>query len=976
MQQTTVGRLLIDDALPPDLRRSDRVLDSKGIKALFQEVAEKYPDQYADIALKLTKLGHDFAYSKGGLSFGIEHLRTAKTAKIVRAKIEEGVERIAANPSLDDQAKEDAIIKLTSSFREPLEAGIFQESLDEGNPLAHQILSGVRGNKTNLRSLRGGDLLYVDHRNRTIPVPVVHSYSEGLRPAEYWSSTFGARAGVISTKKATADSGYLCLGWGTKVRMADSTIKSIQDVKVGDTVFGVDINPHGTPNARPVAVLATRFNGKKPCRQTFFSPRYGKYHLSLVSTAEHKLLSEKIDAPDPGVKMRPVGAPDDGTTFLALAFARQQSTGEDYVGTFLRNDEATVEIGEFPTYDIEVDHPDATFMLANGLVVSNSKILTQAAHRLIVTAKDAEEQDTSGEPRGMPVAADDPGNVGALLGHAAGGFKRNTLITPKVLKQIKDQGIERILVRSPIVGGPPEGGVYSRDVGVREKGTMAPIGDYVGHASVQALGEKLTQGQLCLAEGTEVRLADGTAKVIEDIVVGDIVIAVGAWGQIKGPVAVTAVHYNGARVCKIYRLHLSVRGTTYDYVSIWLTCTPAHRVLLDCNPYEDRQNVVGHSAFNLWPIGEWVPGDCAIWVDPDVSESGRRRYEPYWRQVFWSDSAYMKFDGAEDAGELPTYDLTIDDPDHSFLLANGLVVSNSSKHSGGVSGANAATSGFKAIFQLVNPPKVYPGAATHAQQDGLISKIDEAPQGGFNVFVDGQSHYVPADLPVQVKAGDRVEAGDTLSEGMPNPAEVVKHKGIGEGRRYFVDAMRKTYANTGMHAERRNIELLARGLIDHVRLTEELGSYVPDDVVPYSAVERDWEPREGTMTVAPHSALNRYLERPVLHYSIGTRVTPSVAGELSHFGVGKVAVHKDPPPFVPEMQRGVSALQHDPEWAVRHLGSGLAKGTLQAAQRGSTTDTAGTSFVSALAMDPTHFGRQGLTKGWDPNTLGDDDLLD
>jgi DNA-directed RNA polymerase subunit beta' len=631
MLRTTPGQLLIDQALPPALRRPGRVLDSKGIKALFQELAEKHPEEYRDVAHKLTKLGGDFAFSKGGLSFGIKHLRVARSALAARARIKQQLNSILADRSLGDEDREKRIVELADGHRKDLEEKVFQESLEEGNPLAHQILSGVRGNKMNLRSLRGGDLLYTDHRDRTIPVPVLKSYSEGLSPVEYWAGAFGARKGVIDTKRATADAGFA------------------------------------------------------------------------------------------------------------------------------------------------------------------TKQLVQATHRLLTTARDYETP--SKHLRGLAVEASDPDNVGALLAHDVGGFKRNTVITPKIMKQLQDKGIARLLVRSPIIGGPQEGGVYARDVGVREKGVLPPTGDYVGIAAAQAIGEKLSQGML------------------------------------------------------------------------------------------------------------------------------------------------------------------------------------SSKHSGGVAGAGGATSGFKAIERLVNPPKIYPGAAIHSQLDGRVNGVAEAPQGGHFVHVDGKQHYVPEGYEVSVKPGDTVEAGDVMTDGIPNPAEIVRHKGIGEGRRYFLAAMRDTYRNSGMSANRRNIELLARGLIDHVRLTDEHGDYVPDDVVPYSTLEANWESRPGTMTMLPSGAVGKYLESPVLHYSIGTKVRPSMLKQFQEFGVDRLDVHHEPPPFVPEMQRGMTQLQHDPEWATRHLGSGLRKSTLDAVHRGSISDTKGTSYVSAL-MDPTTFGKSGPTKGWNPADLDEDDLDD
>jgi hypothetical protein len=319
-------------------------------------------------------------------------------------------------------------------------------------------------------------------------------------------------------------------------------------------------------------------------------------------------------------------------------------------------------------------------------------------------------------------------------------------------------------------------------------------------------------------------------------------------------------------------------------------------------------------------------------------------------------------------GDLPTYDIEVDHPDHLFVLANGLVVSNSSKHAGGVAGAEKATGGFGYLNSLVQVPRVFPDGATHAQSDGRVEQVVPAPQGGHYVTVAGQEHYVPASNQLHVKVGDEVEAGDSLDDGIPNPAEIVKHKGLGEGRRYFVKAFGKGYANSGMKAHRRNLELIARGLINHVELDDEIEdtAHVPGDVVPYSMIERTWKPREGAQHVSVgDGAVGRYLERPVLHHTIGTRIRKSMLPELREFGINNLLVHDNPPPFSPVMVRGMANLQHDEDWMTRQLGSGLQRPFLDAAARGGVSDASGTSYVPAM-VDRTQFGRQGLTRGWTP----------
>jgi hypothetical protein len=288
----------------------------------------------------------------------------------------------------------------------------------------------------------------------------------------------------------------------------------------------------------------------------------------------------------------------------------------------------------------------------------------------------------------------------------------------------------------------------------------------------------------------------------------------------------------------------------------------------------------------------------------------------------------------------------------------------SSKHSGGVGGAGSI-SGFGALNALVQVPKKYPDGATHAQRDGQVQEIREAPQGGMYVVVDGEDHYVPAGRAISVKKGDKLEAGDVVSDGMPSPAEIVRHKGVGEGRRYFVSAMRQVMKNSGMSPHRRNIELLARGLVNHVRLTDEYGPYVPDDIVPYSMLERNWTPRTGAVSGAPSSLLGHYLEKPALHYSIGTKIGKSVLDNLNKYRVTNVQAHKEPPPFQPEMVRGMANISNDPDWMTRMLGSYQEKGLLQSTHRGLSSDAAGSSYVPALARGET-FGVTGVTSGWQP----------
>jgi len=890
MRTGTAGQLAVRSIFPADIAAEIGTLDKKGVEAALGAVAERYPDQYRTIAKRLMDLGRITAYRSGGFSFDLDDLAPGRSTLAARARIRE---RLAdALDIADPEARRTAIAAAVDDERDKLTKDLFDESLAENNPFGLQVLSGSRGSPVNLRSLRGFDGAYEDHHGNRIPLPILSNYAEGLPPASYFAGTFGARKGVLDVKA--------CLSGDTRVLMADFSERRIADIEPGMLVFGADTNGR----MRPVRVVRRYDNGSRLCWYVRFLN-----DVTLVATPDHKLLCAD------GAQRR---VADVVGGMLPVRLSGGARTRSDDIAT----------AGEIPTFDLEVDHPDHMFVLANGLIVSNStadagyaaKQLIQGNHRLLVTALDDEDDPDNKHVRGLPVRTDDQDNAGALLAVPVGSYARNTQLTPKILAELRRNGVDEILVRSPAVGGPADGGLFARDVGVRERGRLAPLGDFIGHAAGQAVSEKLTQMQLsskhCLAAGTQVRMADWSVKSIENIRAGDLVLGSDMTGQTR-PVRVLETFDNGLRACRTF--YFGCCNRTHAL----LVATAEHKILT---------------------------------VRGGVRSVLRLRDAQSQIAVLMAGRGLM-LNGSLPAGTAATYDIHVDHPDHLFVLANGLIVSNS----GGVAGAGPV--GFPLINQLMQVPEAFRGGAVHAQADGVVGQMRPAPQGGFYADIGGQEHYIAPEQELQVKPGDTVEAGDVLTDGIPNPAQIVKHKGIGEGRRYFVDAIREALRSAGTHVDRRNLEVLSRGLLDHVRVTGLFDDYAPDDVVPYHTIERNWQPRPGAVTVAPSQAVGTYLERPTLHYTIGTRVTKNMLPRLAHFGVSTLTTHKDPPPFEPEMQRAAAAVSTDPDWQVRMLGSGQKGSLLDATHRGAVSDEAGTSFVPAMIRG-VDFGKVGPTTGW------------
>ena len=284
----------------------------------------------------------------------------------------------------------------------------------------------------------------------------------------------------------------------------------------------------------------------------------------------------------------------------------------------------------------------------------------------------------------------------------------------------------------------------------------------------------------------------------------------------------------------------------------------------------------------------------------------------------------------------------------------------SSKHIGGVVGGGEGNKGasresqnaFGQFERMANIPEGYADYSPVLDVDGRVEKISEAPQGGTNVQVAGKTYTVPAGQEVPYKVGDAVSAGDALGDGIPNPALVVKHKGIGEGRRYFMQQALGIMKKGGVRHNRRNVELMARGLINHVRITDPEGrlGYLPDDIVEYDTLAARYTPRDGAQDYDLSHASGKYLETPTMHYSIGTRLTPAVLKDLKAGGVKSVYAHDAAPEFEPEMQRAVDSLGVDPDWQVRLNGFNLKRNFQKALYSGAGSTTQGNSYIPRLAQ--------------------------
>jgi DNA-directed RNA polymerase subunit beta' len=89
---------------------------------------------------------------------------------------------------------------------------------------------------------------------------------------------------------------------------------------------------------------------------------------------------------------------------------------------------------------------------------------------------------------------------------------------------------------------------------------------------------------------------------------------------------------------------------------------------------------------------------------------------------------------------------------------------------------------------------------------------------------DGQKRdvLIPRGAHVMVQDGEKVEAGDPLTEGDPSPHDILAVKGEKELQRYMVDKIQEVYRSQGVSINDKHIEVIVRQMMRSVRI-EEVG---------------------------------------------------------------------------------------------------------------------------------------------------------
>jgi DNA-directed RNA polymerase subunit beta' len=210
--ETTIGRILFNRILPPEVHFVNWSLDKGSLKDLMSDLYEICGEEKTpDIADAIKDIGFQYA-TRSGYSLAVSDISVPpEKAEIIDNALREneGVTRDFRRGLLTEQEQNERIIEIWQRTTNVVGDAV-KRNMDPNGNLAAQAISGAtKGGFGPISQLAGMRGLMADPSGRIIPLPIRSNFREGLTALEYFISTHGARKGLADTALRTADAGYL-----------------------------------------------------------------------------------------------------------------------------------------------------------------------------------------------------------------------------------------------------------------------------------------------------------------------------------------------------------------------------------------------------------------------------------------------------------------------------------------------------------------------------------------------------------------------------------------------------------------------------------------------------------------------------------------------------------------------------------------------------------------------------------------------
>jgi DNA-directed RNA polymerase subunit beta' len=332
MIETTVGRILFNQVVPPQYGYINQLLTKKALRDIIGDVLKKTDTATtAKFLDDIKNLGFTMAF-RGGLSFNLGDVIVPVIKESLIAKANEEVDEVLANYNMGfitNNERYNQIIDIWTHTNSHLTHSLMDQlSKDKQgfNPVYMMLDSGARGSKEQIRQLSGMRGLMAKPQKsgatggEIIENPILSNFKEGLSVLEYFISTHGARKGLADTALKTADAGYLTR------RLVDVS----QDVIISEwdcgTLRGLTTSAL-KKNEETVETLYDRILGRTTVHD-IYHPQTGELIIGAGEELTEEISKIIEDSPIEAIDIRSVLTCESRYGVCAKCYGRNLATGK------------------------------------------------------------------------------------------------------------------------------------------------------------------------------------------------------------------------------------------------------------------------------------------------------------------------------------------------------------------------------------------------------------------------------------------------------------------------------------------------------------------------------------------------------------------------------------------------------------------------------------------------------------------------
>ncbi|GHV87791.1 DNA-directed RNA polymerase subunit beta' [Spirochaetia bacterium] len=213
--ETTAGRLVFNEEMPPEIPFINYELKDKELRGLIEAVfADKGSWTTVKMLDAIKNTGYKYA-TVFGATIGVDDIVVPKEKPEMIDKANKEVEEIQKhwrNGTITTEERYNRVVEVWSKTNEDLTNKMMENlEKDQGgfNSIYMMANSGARGSRNQIRQLAGMRGLMAKPSGDIIELPIRSNFKEGLSVIEFFISTNGARKGLADTALKTAEAGYL-----------------------------------------------------------------------------------------------------------------------------------------------------------------------------------------------------------------------------------------------------------------------------------------------------------------------------------------------------------------------------------------------------------------------------------------------------------------------------------------------------------------------------------------------------------------------------------------------------------------------------------------------------------------------------------------------------------------------------------------------------------------------------------------------